>query len=108
MGGRYRTFQIEQHVHSEAPRSTPGRQRRSARTGADAPAASPTVAALSVSSSATISGPRSAADPAIPARTAGSAVRPDVPLTPFVAAESLVRTYSAKGSRVRTDTRGRS
>src|SRR5947199_1145208 len=59
MRRRYRTFRIEQHVHPRAPRSSPGRQ-RSARTGADAPAALPTVAALSTSSSATISGPRSA------------------------------------------------
>lgn len=35
MRRRYWTFQIEQHVHSEAPRSIAGRQRRSARTGAD-------------------------------------------------------------------------
>src|SRR5215472_10456479 len=63
---RYRTLQIEQHVHPGAPRSTPGRQQRPARTGADAPAASPIVAALSASSSATFSGPRSAADPTMP------------------------------------------
>src|SRR6516164_10129312 len=75
---RYRAFQIEQHVHPEAPRSPRRRQPRSARTRADAPPASPTVAALSASSSATISGPRSVADPAIPPRTVGSAVSPDV------------------------------
>jgi Transposase DDE domain len=88
--------------------SARGRQPRSARTGADAPPVLPTFAALSTSSSATISGPRSVADPAIPARAVGSAVSPDVPSTPAPAAESLARTYSAKGSRVRTDTRGRS
>src|SRR5215472_1084963 len=36
----------------------------------------------SAQSLATLSGPKSAADPAMPARTAGSAVRPDVPSTP--------------------------
>ena len=105
---RHRAFPIEQHVHPETPRSARRRQPRSARTGADAPPASPTVAALSASLSATLSGPRSAADPATPARTVGSAVRPEVPSTPAVAAESLARTYSAKGSKVRTDTSGRS
>src|SRR5438270_3484644 len=107
MRRRYRTFQSERHVRPRAPRSSPGRQ-RSARTGVDAPAASPTVAALSTSSSATISGPRSAVDPAMPARTAGSAVWPDVSSNLSPKAESLARTYSAKGIRVRTDTRGRS
>src|SRR5215813_15527107 len=83
MRRRYRTFQIEQHVHPGGPRSTRRRQRRSARTEADALPASPIVAALSASSPATLSGPRSAATPA---RTVGSAVRPDVPSTPALAA----------------------
>src|ERR1700751_5049476 len=56
---RHRAFPIEQHVHPETPRSARRRQLRSARTGADAPPASPTVAALSAALSATLSGPRS-------------------------------------------------
>src|SRR5512133_940741 len=105
---RYRTFQIEQHGHPEVPRSTRWRQRRAARTGVAAPPASPIVVEPSVSLSATAWAPRSAADPAMPARAVGSAAAPDVPSTPSLAAESLARTYSARGTRVRTDTSGRS
>ena len=43
----------------------------------------------------------------MPVRTARSAAGPDVPSTSSRAEESLVRTYSAKGRRVRTDTSGR-
>ena len=43
----------------------------------------------------------------MPVRTAGSAAGPDVPSTSSRVEESLARTYSAKGSRVRTDTSGK-
>src|SRR3954453_5583580 len=77
MRRRHRAFQIEQHVHRYAPRSNRRRRRRPALTGVAVPPASPAVVVLSVSSSATISAPRSDADPATPVRTAGSAVWPD-------------------------------
>src|SRR5215831_9357694 len=105
MRRRHRTFQIEQHVHRDAPRSNRRRRLRPALTGVAVPPASPAVVVLSASSSA-ISAPISAVDPAMPARTAGSAVWPDVSSNLSPKAESLARTYSAKGSRVRTDTRG--
>src|SRR5712691_723334 len=108
MRRRHRAFQIEQHVHRDAPRSDHRRRPRPALTGVAAPPASPAVVVLLASSSATISAPRSAVDPAMPARTAGSAVWPDVSSNLSPEAESLARTYSAKGTRVRTDTRGRS
>ena len=108
MRRRHRAFQIEQHVHRDAPRSNRRRRLRPALTGVAVPPASPAVVVLSASSSATISAPRSAVDPAMPARTAGSAVWPDVSSNLSPKAESLARTYSAKGIRVRTDTRGRS
>ena len=108
MRRRHRAFQIEQHVHRDAPRSNRRRRLRPALTGVAVPPASPAVVVLSASSSATISAPRSAVDPAMPARTAGSAVWPDVSSNLSPRAESLARTYSAKGIRVRTDTRGRS
>ena len=90
------------------PRSTRWGQRRAARTGVAAPPASPIVVEPSVSSSATTWAPRSAAGPAMPARAVGSAAAPVVSLTLSLAAESRARTYSAKGSRVRVDTSGRS
>src|SRR6266446_1507229 len=108
MRRRHRALQIEQHVHRDAPRSNRRRRLRPALTGVAVPPASPAVVVLSASSSATISAPRSAVDPAMPARTAGSAVWPDVSSNLSPKAESLARTYSAKGIRVRTDTRGRS
>ena len=108
MRRRHLAFQIEQHVHRDAPRSDRRRRLRPALAGVAVPPASPAVVVLSVSSSATISAPRSAVDPATPARTAGSAVWPDVSSNLSPEAESLARTYSAKGSRVRTDTSGRS
>src|SRR5947209_9152172 len=73
MRRRHRAFQIEQHVHLDAPRSNRRRRLRPALTGVAVPPASPAVVVLSASSSATISAPRSAVDPAMPARTAGSA-----------------------------------
>src|SRR3954454_11046905 len=108
MRRRHRAFQIEQHGHRDAPRSNRRRRLRPALTGVAVPLASPAVVVLSASSSATISAPRSAVDPALPARTAGSAVWPDISSNLSPKAESLARTYSAKGIRVRTDTRGRS
>ena len=108
MRRRHLAFQIEQHVHRDAPRSDRRRRLRPALAGVAVPRASPAVVVLSVSSSATISAPRSAVDPATPARTAGSAVWPDVSSNLSPEAESVARTYSAKGSRVRTDTSGRS
>src|SRR5260370_10366374 len=108
MRRRHRAFQIEQHVHRDAPRSNRRRRQRPALTGVAVPPASPAVVVLSASSSATISAPRSAVDPAMPGRTAGSAVWPDVSSNLSPKAESLARTYSANGIRVRTDTRGRS
>src|SRR4029077_9876184 len=104
----HRAFQIEQHVQRNAPRSNRRRRLRPALTEVAVPPASPAVVVLSVSSSATISAPRSAVDPAMPARTAGSTVWPDVSSNLSLRAESLARTYSAKGIGVRTDTRGRS
>src|SRR5256714_3556811 len=73
MRRRHRAFQIEQHVHRYAPRSNRRRRLRPALAGAAVPPASPAVVVLSASSSATISAPRSAVDPAMPARTAGRA-----------------------------------
>src|SRR5258708_6911247 len=99
-------FQIEQHVHRDAPRSNRRRRLRPALTGVAVPPASPAVVGLSASSSATISAPRSAVDPSMPARTAGSSVWPDVSSNLSPKAAVLSRTYSAKGIRVRTDTRG--
>src|SRR5256714_12952681 len=78
MRRRHRAFQIEQHVHRYAPRSNRRRRLRPALAGVAVPPASPAVVVLSVPSPATISAPRSAVDPAMPARTAGSAVWPDV------------------------------
>src|ERR1700730_14188738 len=100
MRRRHRAFQIEQHVHRDAPRSNRRRRLRPALTGVAVPPASPAVVVLSASSSAIISAPRSAVDPAMPARTAGSAVWPDVSSNLSPRAESLARTYSAKGIRV--------
>src|SRR6267143_1377587 len=108
MRRRHRAVQIEQHVHRDAPGSNRRRRLRPALTGVAVPPASPAVVVLSAASSATISAPISAVDPAMPARTAGSAVWPDVSSNLSPKAESLARTYSAKGIRVRTDTRGRS
>src|SRR5437667_9851181 len=108
MRRRHRAFQIEQHIHHDAPRSNRRRRLRPALTGVAVPPASPAVVVLSASSSATISAPRSAVDPAMPARTAGSAVWPDVSSNLSPKAEGVARAYSAKGIRVRTDTRGRS
>src|ERR1700757_4944169 len=105
MRRRHRAFQIEQHVHRNAPRSNRRRRLRPALTGVAVPPASPAVVVLSASSSATISAPRSAVDPVIPARTAGSAVLLDVSSNLSPKAESLARRYSAKGIRVRTDPR---
>src|SRR5271155_5271434 len=82
----HRAFQIEQHVHRDAPRSN--HRLRPAPTGVAVPPALPAVVVLSVSSSATISAPRSALDPATPARTAGSAAWADVPSTPSPSARS--------------------
>src|ERR1700676_1259165 len=107
MRRRHLAFQIEQHVHRDAPRSDRRRRLRPALAGVAVPRASPAVVVLSASSSATISAPISAVDPAMPARTAGSAVWPDVSSNLSPEAESLARTYSAKGSRGRTHTRGR-
>src|SRR6516225_7680001 len=107
MRRRHRAFQIE-HVQRDAPRSNRRCRLRPALTEVAVPPASPAVVVLSASSSATISAPRSAVDPAMPARTAGSAGWPDVSSNLSPKAESLARTYSAKGIRVRTDTRGRS
>src|SRR5438477_11940337 len=90
---RHRAFQIEQHIHHDAPRSNRRRRLRPALTGVAVPPASPAVVVLSASSSATISAPRSAVGPAMPARTAGSAVWPDVPSNLSPKAESLARPY---------------
>src|SRR5215475_15068628 len=78
---RHRAFQIEQHVHRDAPRSNRRRRLRPALTGVAVPPASPAVVVLSASSSATISAPR-------------SAVWPDVSSNLSPKAESLARTYS--------------
>src|SRR5256884_7733566 len=78
MRRRHRAFQIEQHVHRDAPRSNRRRRLRPALTGVAVLPASPAVVGLSASSPATISAARSAVDPAMPARTAGSAWWPHV------------------------------
>src|SRR5438045_6958034 len=108
MRRRHRAFQIEQHVHRDAPRSNRRRRLLTALTAVAVQPSSPAVVVLSASSSATISAPRSAVDPAMPARTAGSAVWPDVSSNLSPKAESLARPYSAKGISVRTDTKGSS
>src|SRR5436309_2898822 len=92
MRRRHWAFQIEQHVHRDAPRSNRRRRLRPALTGVAAPPASPAVVVLSASSSAIISAPRSAVDPAMPARTAGSAVWADVSSNLSPKAESVART----------------
>src|ERR1700739_205201 len=97
MRRRHRAFQIEQHVHRDAPRSNRRRRLRPTLPGVAGPPASPAVVVLPASSPPTISAPRSAVDPAMPARTAGSAVWPDVSSKPPPKAGSLSRAYSPQG-----------